>query len=371
MLNKDLPRPAIILLVISQAITIPWLSFKVTATQDNSSQMAIKSPYLLFLGDAHDALAAKVAQGIVDWRPDNCVGQLRLDGCNADCGLTEMTVDQAVAAGAKTLVIGVANRGGIIADNWIEVLQLALDQGLDLAAGLHNRLADVPALAAKAQSLGRVLHDVRHPVETYPVGSGLPRRGKRVLPVGTDCSCGKMYTALALEKAMRARGVAADFRATGQTGILICGSGVSVDAVVSDFISGATEVLAPAASDDNHWDVVEGQGSLYHPSFAGVTTGLIHGAQPDYLVLCHEPTRTHMRGLPHYPIPDLTDCMQANLATARLTSPDVKFAGISVNTAALSEADAEACLKELESTYGMPAVDPFRTGIDRLVDAML
>ena len=169
MLCKDLPRPAIILLVITQAITIPWLSFKVTATQDNSSQMAIKSPYLLFLGDAHDALAAKVAQGIVDWRPDNCVGQLRLDGCNADCGLTEMTVDQAVAAGAKTLVIGVANRGGVIADNWIEVLQLALDQGLDLAAGLHNRLADVPALAAKAQSLGRVLHDVRHPVETYPV----------------------------------------------------------------------------------------------------------------------------------------------------------------------------------------------------------
>jgi uncharacterized NAD-dependent epimerase/dehydratase family protein len=333
--------------------------------------MAINSPYLLFLGDAHDALAAKVAQGIVDWRPDNCVGQFRLDGCNADCGLSDMTIEEGVAAGAKTLVIGVANRGGVIADSWIEVLQTALDQGLDLAAGLHNRLADVPALADKAQSLGRVLHDVRHPTETFPVGSGLPRKGKRVLPVGTDCSCGKMYTALALEKALRARNIDADFRATGQTGILICGSGVSVDAVVSDFISGATEVLAPAAADDAHWDVIEGQGSLFHPSFAGVTMGLIHGAQPDYLVLCHEPTRTHMRGLPHYPIPNIKACIDANLSAAKLTNPDVKFAGISVNTAALSEYEAEACLQELEATHGLPAVDPFRTGVDRLVDALL
>jgi uncharacterized NAD-dependent epimerase/dehydratase family protein len=333
--------------------------------------MAINSPYLLFLGDAHDALAAKVAQGIVDWRPDNCVGQFRLDGCNADCGLSDMTIEEGVAAGAKTLVIGVANRGGVIADSWIEVLQTALDQGLDLAAGLHNRLADVPALADKAQSLGRVLHDVRHPTETFPVGSGLQRKGKRVLPVGTDCSCGKMYTALALEKALRARNIDADFRATGQTGILICGSGVSVDAVVSDFISGATEVLAPAAADDAHWDVIEGQGSLFHPSFAGVTMGLIHGAQPDYLVLCHEPTRTHMRGLPHYPIPNIKACIDANLSAAKLTNPDVKFAGISVNTAALSEYEAEACLQELEATHGLPAVDPFRTGVDRLVDALL
>ena len=320
--------------------------------------MAINSPYLLFLGDAHDALAAKVAQGIVDWRPDNCVGQFRLDGCNADCGLSDMTIEEGVAAGAKTLVIGVANRGGVIADSWIEVLQTALDQGLDLAAGLHNRLADVPALADKAQSLGRVLHDVRHPTETFPVGSGLPRKGKRVLPVGTDCSCGKMYTALALEKALRARNIDADFRATGQTGILICGSGVSVDAVVSDFISGATEVLAPAAADDAHWDVIEGQGSLFHPSFAGVTMG-------------HEPTRTHMRGLPHYPIPNIKACIDANLSAAKLTNPDVKFAGISVNTAALSEYEAEACLQELEATHGLPAVDPFRTGVDRLVDALL
>ena len=198
--------------------------------------MSIQSPYLLFLGDAVDPLTAKVAQGIVDWRPDNCVGQLRLAGCNADCGLTDMTLAEAAAAGAKTLVIGVANRGGIISPDWIEVLSSALDQGFDIAAGLHNRLSDVAELADKASQLGRTLHDVRHPTEEFAVGNGKPRSGNRILPVGTDCSCGKMYTALALEKGLRGRGHNADFRATGQTGILICGEGVSVDAVVSDFI---------------------------------------------------------------------------------------------------------------------------------------
>lgn len=332
--------------------------------------MRINSPYLLFLGDAADPLAAKVAQGIVDWRPENCVGQLRLDNCNADCGLQDMSLAEAVDAGAKTLVIGVANRGGVIAPHWIEVLTAALENGLDIAAGLHNKLADVPQLAEKANQLGRALHDVRHPTQEFSVGNGKKRTGKRILPVGTDCSCGKMYTALALEKGLREKGQSADFRATGQTGILICGEGVSVDAVVSDFISGATEFLAPAAADD-HWDVVEGQGSLYHPSFAGVTLGLIHGAQPDYLVLCHEPTRTHMRGVPEYPVPSIEDCMQATLAAAKLTNPDAKFAGLSINTKALDDSEASLLLKQLEQTHQLPAVDPFRTGVDKLIDVML
>ncbi len=332
--------------------------------------MRIKAPYLLFLGDAADPLAAKVAQGIVDWRPDNCVGQLSLDNCNADCGLKEMDLSEAVSAGAQTLVIGVANRGGVISPDWIEVLSQALDKGLDIAAGLHNKLADVDVLSDKASKLGLTLHDVRHPTQTFNVATGEPRSGKRILPVGTDCSCGKMYTALALEKALHNKGLAADFRATGQTGILICGEGVSVDAVVSDFISGATESLAPAAADD-HWDVIEGQGSLYHPSFAGVTLGLIHGAQPDYLVLCHEPTRTHMRGLPGYALPAIDDCMQAALSAAILTNPNAKIAGLSINTKALDEAKASQLLEQLEQQHQLPAVDPFRTGVDKLLDAML
>ncbi len=332
--------------------------------------MRIESPYLLFLGDAPDALSAKVAQGIVDWRPDNCVGQLRLPGCKADCDLTDMTIAEAMDAGARTLVIGVANRGGVIAPQWIELLSAALEQGLDIAAGLHNRLTDLPELSALAKQYGRTLHDVRHPTQEFAVGNGKKRTGKRILPVGTDCSCGKMYTALALEKALLARGESADFRATGQTGILICGEGVSVDAVVSDFISGATESLAPDAADD-HWDVIEGQGSLFHPSFAGVTLGLIHGAQPDFLVLCHEPTRQHMRGVPEYPVPDIATCMEAALSAARLTNPNAVFAGMSINTKALDEDQALRLLQELEAEHALVAVDPFRTGVDRLLDRML
>jgi len=258
----------------------------------------------------------------------------------------------------------------VISDSWIGVLREALAQGMDIAAGLHNRLADVPALKEDADRLGRHLFDVRHPVQAFDVATGKQRGGMRLLPVGTDCSCGKMYTALAFEKALRERGVDADFRATGQTGILITGRGVCVDAVVADFISGAVEWLCPD-NDANHWDVVEGQGSLFHPSFAGVTTGLIHGAQPDALVLCHEPTRTHMRGLPHYPIPDLEVCMDANLRVARLTNPNVKFVGVAVNTSKLDEQAANDYLKQTEQALGLVTVDPFRHGVARIVDQLI
>ncbi len=331
--------------------------------------MNIQTPYLLFLGDAADPLAAKVAQGIFDWRPENVVGQFRLENCNADLGLKDMDMATAIEAGAKTLVIGVANRGGVIADSWLEVLQEALENGFDLAAGLHNKLADVPQLRSEANRLGRQLFDVRHPTEEYPVASGIKRRGKRLLTVGTDCSCGKMYTSLAIEKEMRAQGMKADFRSTGQTGILITGSGVSIDAVVSDFISGAVEVLTPE-NDGDHWDVIEGQGSLFHASFAGVTIGLIHGSQPDALVLCHEPTRTHMRGLPTYPLPDMEACLEANLRAAHLTNPEAKFVGIAINTSKLSETEAGEYLKETEKRFNLVTVDPIRQGVGRIVEIL-
>ncbi|MGM3161509.1 N-acetyltransferase DgcN [Dickeya undicola] len=328
--------------------------------------MNIKKPYLLFLGDAHDQLAAKVAIGIKQWHPEYCVGQYRMAGCQADCGLPDMDIAAARAAGAQTLVIGVANRGGIISDAWVAVLRQALECGMDLAAGLHNKLADVPEISELAVRLGRSLFDVRHPTQSFPVASGRKRSGKRLLPVGTDCSCGKMYTALAIEKALLERGGNATFRATGQTGILISGAGVSIDAVVSDFIAGAVETLAPDNHAD-HWDVIEGQGSLFHPSFAGVTTGIIHGAQPDALVLCHEPTRTHMRGV-DYPLPDLQACIDLNLAMARLTNPNARFVGVSINSAHLSEADALAYMDKLEHQLGLPVVDPFRQGVGRIID---
>ena len=329
----------------------------------------IQTPYLLFLGDAPDQLAAKVAQGIKDWRPDNAVGQFRLPGCGADLGLTDMTLAEAKAAGAKTLVIGVANRGGVISQAWKDVLTQALIEGFDLASGLHNLLRDEADLVAVAESHGRALHDVRVPEVDYPIANGKTRSGKRVLAVGTDCSVGKMYTALALDEAMKKRGMKSTFRATGQTGILITGDGVPLDAVIADFMAGAVEWLPPD-NDDDHWDIIEGQGSLYHVSYSGVTMALIHGGQPDALILCHEPTRTTMRGLPDYGLPTLQQVSDTALPLARIANPDCKVVGVSVNTQHMNDVEADAYLAQVEAELGLPSVDPFRHGADRLAEAL-
>lgn len=329
----------------------------------------IETPYLLFLGDAPDQLAVKVAQGIKDWRPDNAVGQFRMDGCKADVGLDDMTLAQAKDAGAKTLVIGVANRGGVISAAWKAVLLEALEAGFDLASGLHNLLRNEPDLAAAAQENGRNLHDVRVPSVEYPIANGVKRSGKRVLAVGTDCSVGKMYTALALDAAMQEKGMKSSFRATGQTGILITGEGVPLDAVVADFMAGSIEYLTPD-NDDDHWDVIEGQGSLFHVSYSGVTLALIHGGQPDALILCHEPTRKTMRGLPDYALPSLEDVRDTALTLARFANPACKVVGISINTQHMSESEAETYLAEVETRLGLPAVDPFRQGAAKLADAL-
>jgi len=330
----------------------------------------IAHPYLLFLGDAHDDLAAKTAQGIVHWRPDWCIGQVRLPGCQADCGLPDLTIAEAERRGARTMIVGVANAGGVIPAHWTEAIVGALTAGMDVASGLHTRLQDIPAIAAAARLHGRTLADVRHPTQEFTTGKGKRRSGKRLLTVGTVCSVGKMYTSLALEAELRARGARADFRATGQTGIFIAGSGVSVDAVVSDFISGATETLCPD-NDPDHWDLIEGQGSLFHASFAGVSLGLLHGACPDALVLCHEPTRTHMRGLPHYPLPDLQACMDLNLRCARVVNPDVRFVGLSINTSKLDAPARARLLADLSARFNLPAVDPVATGVTPIVDRLL
>jgi uncharacterized NAD-dependent epimerase/dehydratase family protein len=329
----------------------------------------IETPYLLFLGDAPDPLAAKVAQGIKDWRPDHAVGQFRMEGCRADLKIPDMSLAEAKEAGAKTMVIGVANRGGVISPAWKKQLVMALEEGFDLASGLHNLLRDEPDLVAVAKACGRSLHDVRVPEVKYPIANGVKRSGKRCLAVGTDCSVGKMYTALAMDKVMQARGMKATFRATGQTGILITGDGVPLDAVVADFMAGSVEWLTPD-NDPDHWDLIEGQGSLFHVSFSGVTMALIHGGQPDALILSHEPTRTHMRGLPGYGLPTLEVLRDTVLPLARVANPACQVVGISVNTAGLAEDEALSCLADVEARMGLPTVDPFRQGAERLVDAL-
>ena len=329
----------------------------------------IKTPYLLFLGNAPDQLAAKVAIGIKDWRPENAVAQFRMAGCGADLGIQDMTLVEAKAAGAKTLVIGVANRGGIISDAWKAVLKDALSMGYDLASGLHNLLRDEADLVEAATANSCALHDVRVPSVQYPIANGRKRSGKRCLTVGTDCSVGKMYTAMAMDAEMRKRGLKSSFRATGQTGILITGGGVPLDAVIADFMAGSVEYLTPD-NDINHWDHIEGQGSLFHVSYSGVTMALVHGGQPDALILGHEPTRSHMRGLPEYQQPSLEDLRDVALTLARVGNPTCQVVGISVNTQHMSDAESMSYLAEVEARMGLPTVDPIRIGAGRLVDAL-
>ncbi len=330
----------------------------------------IRKPYLLFLGDTEDELSAKTARGIAIWRPESALGELRLSDRTVSLGLQNMSLEEGLAAGAKTMVLGVANRGGIMDEAWLQTFRKALDLGLDLASGMHQRLADLPGLADQAASLRRQLHDVRHVRGSLRVGNGEPRSGRRILTVGSDCSSGKMFTALAVEKEMRRRGIKARFRATGQSGILIAGEGIAVDAVVADFISGAIEELCPANEPD-HWDVIEGQGSLFHPSYAGVSLGLLHGAQAQVLILCHEPTREHMRGLPGQAIPDLLDCIEANERAAKVTSPKAKVYGLAINTSGLSAEAASEYLASTEERCSLPCADPMRQGCGRIIDHIL
>jgi uncharacterized NAD-dependent epimerase/dehydratase family protein len=331
--------------------------------------MQIATPYLIFLGGVSNPLDAKTGRGLVEWRPELCIGQLRQPGCRVDLGLPDLTPAGAHARGARSLVIGVAPAGGRLDPAWIDTLAEALEAGLDLVAGMHTRLASEPRLAASAGALGRRLVDVRVPPAGLPVASGRKRTGQRLLTVGTDCCVGKKYTALALFRALEGRGRDATFRATGQTGILIAGSGIPMDAVVSDFLSGAAEVLTPD-NEPGHWDVIEGQGSLFHPAYAAVTLGLLHGSQPDALVLCHDAGRTHIDEYPDYPIPPLGDCIDAYLRAARLTNPRVRFVGVSLNTSGLPPARRSEAIDSAVARTGLPCADPGLGGIEVLVDGL-
>ena len=331
--------------------------------------IALPTPHLLFLGDVTNPLDAKTAMGLRDWRPEDCVGQYRLPGCAVDLGLPDMDFTAAAAAGAKSVVIGVAPSGGALKAEWLSALGEALHAGLAIVSGLHRKLSEEPALAEAAAAAGQPLIDLRVPPASIPIASGRWRSGQRLLMVGTDCCVGKKYSALALHKALAARRVAATFRATGQTGIMIAGGGIPMDAVVSDFLSGAAEMLSPDAA-PNHWDVIEGQGSLFHPAYAAVTLGLLHGSQPDAMVLCHAVGRTVIDEYEDYPVPDLRDCIAQYEQAARVTHAQARVVGISLNTQGSDEAGALSACDEVSSLTGVPCIDPMRHTLDPILDAL-
>jgi len=338
----------------------------------SSATTELPTPYLLFVGDIDDPRFVKTAYGLRDWAPDKCVGEIACSDRAVTLGLPRLSPAEAAARGARSLLIGAAQQGGVFPASWLPTMIEALEAGLDIVSGLHTRLTSISSLAERAAALGRRLHDVRVPPRDIPVATGRKRSGKRLLTVGTDCALGKKYTALALTAGFVRRGADTTFRATGQTGIMIAGGGIPMDAVVADFEAGAAEILSPAAAPD-HWDIIEGQGSLFHPAYAGVSLGLLHGSQPDVIVMCHEPGRTELAGMPGFAVPQLGEAIDLTVLLGQRTNPAIRCAGVSFNTSRLSEPEAEALIAEWERKLGLPVADPIRGGasFDRLVEACL
>ncbi|MEM7283734.1 MAG: NAD-dependent epimerase/dehydratase family protein, partial [Pseudomonadota bacterium] len=192
-----------------------------------------------------------------------------------------------------------------------------------------------------------------------------------ILPVAEiDCAVGKKYTALSVHKAMMRAGQPSRFRATGQTGIMISGEGIPIDAVVSDFVSGAAELLSPDTPED-HWSVIEGQGSLFHPGYASVTLGLLHGSQPDAFVVCHNPMQTHLGEWPDYPVPTITECIEHTLMSGKLTNPNIRCVGVSINTSQMNKQDKLPYLAKVTAETGLPCVDPILQGAEPIIEGLL
>ena len=280
------------------------------------------------------------------------------------------TLEEAMAHEPDALLIGIAPVGGLLPPEWRAILLEALDRGLDLWAGLHTFLADDSELAARAAQRGRSLVDLRRVPETLPVASARVREvnARVVLTVGSDCNVGKMTAAWEVARALTNRGERAAFVATGQTGILLAGRGLAVDRVISDFVAGAAESLVLDAAREHDWVVVEGQGSIVHPGYAGVTLGLLHGALPHAMILCHQPRRTHIRhgGIPIPPLTDLVRRYEDALAPLR----QGKVVALALNTFDLSESDARRAVEASARATGLPATDPVRFGVQPLIEAL-
>lgn len=300
----------------------------------NNDGTRIEAPYCLFLADATDPKAIKTASGLVEWAPDRVACEYGLPGCTVSAGVPRAeTLNEAVEKyGAKTLVVGVVtNTGDTLPAPWKKAFRLAMTAGLDVASGMHDKLSDDATLVHYSMNTGTQLHDFRYTPKEYKIGKGVPRPGIRVMVVGQDCNIGKKYTSVALTRALVNAGVDASFRPTGQTGALIAEGerSVVVDTVVSDFLTGAVEWLCPAAAPD-HVDVVEGQGCLWSPGSGQLVVSLIYGSQPDFLVMCVDPTRTKLRGL-DYEVVDPVFDIETNLQFARRVNPHARLLGISVN----------------------------------------
>lgn len=281
------------------------------------------------------------------------------------------SMDEALKLKPDALLLGTAWSGGNLPEHWRPDLLKAINAGLDIVNGLHDFLADDAELAAAASASGSRLIDVRRPPDKLPVGTAAAAKVPSfiVLTVGSDCSVGKMTTSLEIQKVAIKQGKKSAFIATGQTGIMICGTGVAVDRVIGDFMSGSVEQMILDAAPGNEYIFVEGQGSIVHPSFSGVTLALMHGSCPQGLILCHNARRTKIKGLEQelLPLKELVSIYERMCSYLR----PAKVLGLAFNTHGMSEADAHEAISAASKTLGLPVCDPVRQGADLLFDAIV
>jgi uncharacterized NAD-dependent epimerase/dehydratase family protein len=343
---------------------------------------------IAILAEGHfDPYTAKTAVGVIRYGQDHVVAVIDSQhaGQSAGAALGDPTgpaqsipvvagVAEALAHGPDTLLIGIAPRGGRLPDEWRPEVLLAIRSGLTIISGLHHFLGDDAELAAAAREHGVTIWDVRRPPEATAlrIASFAPRRAasRVVYFAGSDCNVGKMTAALEVGREARRRGLSSAFAATGQTGIMISGRGIPVDRYICDFEAGGVEALVQEFAAEFDWVFVEGQGSLGHPAYSAVTLGLLHGATPDYLLLCHHAGRTQISGYPGVPIPPLGE-VRAMYETAAAWLRPTRTVGVVLNTFGMSEADAHAALRAAEQELGLPATDPVRFGSGVLIDALL
>ncbi|HEX8360000.1 MAG TPA: DUF1611 domain-containing protein [Longimicrobium sp.] len=340
----------------------------------------------LILAEGHfGPLTSKTANSAIRYLPERVLAVL--DSAQAGRTVQDVlgfggaipvvgTLEEGLRGGPTALLVGIAPQGGQLPAAWRAVLAAAMAAGLDLVSGLHFHLGDDPELASLAGRAGVQIHDLRRPPADLPVSHGRARDvdALTVLTVGTDCNIGKMTAALQVRDALRARGTRVGFAATGQTGILIEGWGIAVDAVVADFIAGAAERLVLQAAEGNDIVLVEGQGSLVHPGYSGVTMGLLHGTLPDAMILCGLPSRTSPYGgngaYSWMKLPSLSDTIRLCEATVAPLKPS-RVIAVSLNTWDLSDAEARDAISRAEDETGLPATDPVRFDPAPLVDAVL
>ena len=337
--------------------------------------MTQKRYAILAEGFSADPHYGKTARGILHYSPHPTVAIVDSTraGETMDGAPVVATVTEALAFGPTTAVVGVATQGGRFPPAWRALLRECIEAGLDVESGLHEFLADDAELSELARARGVELRDLRRPPAdlNVPTGANLEVDAKIVLTVGSDCAIGKKTVAVELDREARGRGLASIFCPTGQTGIAIAGWGIAVDAVVADFIAGAAErIVVEGAERGGSLLFVEGQGSLVHPLYSGVTLGLLHGAAPHALVLCHRAGDTEIEGCPGHPIPPLTELIELHERVS-LPARKARIVGVALNTAHLEESSAHSAVAEAEAQTGLACDDPVRFGAARLLDAVL